>query len=43
MIQDYFMKPQVRFVEFANSNFGFWICFWGEVGGTGGDDADTVT
>ena len=28
------MKPQNRLVEFANSSFGFWTCFWGGGGGT---------
>ena len=37
------MKPQNRFVEFANSSFGFWTCFLGGLRGRGGDDDDIVT
>ena len=36
------MKPQNRFVEFANSSFGFWTYFLGGVAGRGGDDDDDI-
>ena len=37
------MKPQDRLVEFANSSFRFWTCFFGGVGGRVGDDDDIVS
>ena len=37
------MKPHNRFVEIANSSFGFLYLLLGGWGGGGGDDDDSVT